>query len=115
MVQKQRREISKAKQKINTVGDNPALIQKPERASLSHNSAVPSITFVGWIWRATFTQKPAKFILVKMPMEQGVCVEWGLRQAHSTQPQVAPLGLMAIVSRPSPKKQVVDEDRRRQL
>lgn len=121
MAQKQRREISKAKQKINTVGDNPALIQKPERASLSRASAVPSITFLGWIWEATFTGKPAESVLVKRPMERGdscgVEPEAGAGGTgrHSPLPQVALPGLMVTASRPRPKRKMYNADTGKEL
>ena len=64
MAQKQRREISKPNKKINTMGDNPALIQKPGRASLFPAPTGLFITPRGWIGEATFARKPAGSIVV---------------------------------------------------
>ena len=86
--------MSKPNKKINTVGDNPALIQKPGRASLFPASTGLSITPCGWIGEAIFAWKPAGSIVVKMPKRAGCrwsgAQNWAGGRAHRPWPPGGP-------------------------
>lgn len=98
------------------MGDNPALIQKPEKASLSPTSQSHQ-SHCGWIWEATLAGKLAGTILVKMPIESWGSGGWSLGQSRreDTQTQLVPLGFMATSSRLRSEGQEGDEARDRYL